>query len=109
MKDFNLAKWLMNNNVFFLDMEFGAIYGSYRRDFIPLEIGGIISNFKTDSLSIVRFVHHEFPFDGDVVLRKNLIDDLGHTIGLSETVANTKRVVEMFTTVIYCQNLARSY
>jgi hypothetical protein len=81
----------MNNNVFFLDMEFGAIYGSCYKDYIPLEIGGIISNPKTDSLSSVNFVHHEFPYDGDVILRKSLTDDLGHTIGFSETVANTKR------------------
>jgi hypothetical protein len=79
---------LMNNNVLFLDMEFGAIYGSYYRDFIPIEIGGIIYNLKTDSLS---FVNHKFLYDGDVVLRKNLTDDLGHTIGSSETVANIKR------------------
>jgi hypothetical protein len=34
---------------------------------------------------------HQFLYDGDVVLRKNLTDELGRTIGLSETVANTKR------------------
>jgi hypothetical protein len=78
----------MNNNVLFLDMEFGEIYGSCYRDHIPIEIGGIIYHLKTDSLS---FVNHEFLYDGNVVLRQNLTDDLGHTIGLSETVANTKR------------------
>jgi hypothetical protein len=36
-------------------------------------------------------VNHEFLYDGDVVLRQNLTNDLGHTIGLSETVENTKR------------------
>jgi hypothetical protein len=80
----------MNNNIFFLDIEFGQIYGFCSRGMIPVEIGGIISTIKTDSLSIVRFVHHEFPYNGEVVLRKNLIDDLGNTIGLHETVVNTK-------------------
>ncbi len=78
----------MNNNVLFLDMEFGEIYGSDYRDHIPTEIGGIIYNLKTDSLS---FVNHEFLYDGDVVLRQNLTNNLGHTIGLSEWVENTKR------------------
>lgn len=75
----------MKNNVLFLDMEFGAIYGSYYRDFIPIEIGGIIYHLNSSSLS---FVNHKFLYDGDVVLRKNLINDLGHTIGQSESVAN---------------------
>lgn len=70
----------MNNNIFFLDLEFEQIYGFCRRDMIPIEIGGIISTIKTDSLSIVRFVHHEFSYNGEVVVRKNLIDDLEYTI-----------------------------
>jgi len=75
-------------SILFVDMEFGEIYGSFYRDFVPVEVGGVVHSPKNNSL---KFVNQKFLYDGDVVLRKNLTDEFGRTIGLSETVANTKR------------------
>ncbi|MBD1925415.1 hypothetical protein H6F74_03810 [Trichocoleus sp. FACHB-90] len=72
----------------FLDMEWGQIYGSYRRDFIPIEIGVVIYDPEHDE---PLFEGKKFRHDVDIVIRKNIIDNVGKTIGLSEKVANIER------------------
>ncbi|WGV25504.1 hypothetical protein [Halotia branconii] len=69
----------------FLDMEWGQIYGSYRRDFIPIEIGAVISSLEDD---VPVLESKKFCNDIDIVIRKNIINDIGKTVGFSETVAN---------------------
>jgi hypothetical protein len=71
-----------------MDLEFGQIFGSFRRDFVPIEAGMLISNYDGDVLDIRD---SEFDFDGDLVLRKNSIDSLGNPIGIEEMVMNPSR------------------
>lgn len=55
-------------------MEFGQIYGSYRRDFVPTEIGMVIYDVRTD---VVTFRGKRFEYPGALVMRKNTVDELG--------------------------------
>lgn len=75
-------------NTLFLDMEWGQIYGSYRGDFILIEVGAVISNSRERSpiLESRRFRH-----DINLVIRRNTIDQAGKTTGFSEWVANIGR------------------
>jgi len=75
-------------NIAFLDLEFGQVYGSYRRDFIPIEIGAVISGSEDDAPVLLS---KEFHCDIDLVLRKNITDPVGKTVGLEERVVNTGR------------------
>lgn len=72
----------------FLDMEWGQVYGSYRRDFIPIEVGAVISGSE-DGLPVLE--SKKFRHDIDIVMRKNTINQVGKTIGFSEWVANIER------------------
>ncbi|MBO1352183.1 MAG: hypothetical protein EBE86_034675 [Hormoscilla sp. GUM202] len=72
----------------FLDMEWGQIYGSYKRDFIPTEIGAIVYNSEND---VPILESKKLSYDIDIVIRKNIINQVGKTVGVSETVANTGR------------------
>jgi hypothetical protein len=69
----------------FLDMEWGQVYGSYRRDFIPIEVGAVISSLQEDHpvLESKKFYHNV-----ELVIRRNKVNDIGKTVGFSETVAN---------------------
>ncbi len=67
----------------YIDLEFGQIYGSYRRDFVPVEVGVLLHDRSNDNI-IVR--GEKFDFDGDLVMRKNSIDSLGNPVGLEERV-----------------------
>jgi hypothetical protein len=69
----------------YIDLEFGQIYGSYRRDFVPTEVGLLINRSDDDNV-IVR--GKKFEFDQTVVMRKNSIDSLGNPIGLEEYLYN---------------------
>lgn len=72
----------------FLDMDWGQVYGSYRRDFIPIEVGAVIS-CSEDGVPVLK--SKKFRYDIDLVVRKNIIDQIGKTIGFSEWVANVGR------------------
>ena len=69
----------------FFDMEWVQIYGFNRKDFIPTEIGAVISDSEKD---IPILESKKLCYDIDIVIRKNIINQVGKTIGLSETVAN---------------------
>jgi hypothetical protein len=71
----------------FLDLEYGQIYGSYRRDLVPVEIGAVL----WDGVGAPLFESKKIYLDCDLVMRKNIIDRLGNTIGVSERVANNAR------------------
>ncbi|MBD2257670.1 hypothetical protein [Pseudanabaena sp. FACHB-2040] len=72
----------------FLDMEWGQVYGSYRRHFIPIEVGVVISGSE-DGVPVLE--GRKFRHDIDLVIRKNTINQIGKTIGFSEWVANVGR------------------
>ncbi len=72
----------------FLDMEWGQVYGSYRRDFIPIEVGAVISGSE-DGVPVLE--SKKFRHDIDLVIRRNTINQVGKTIGFSEWVANIGR------------------
>ena len=72
----------------FLVMEWGQVYGSYRRNFIPIEIGAVISNSEA-GLPVLE--GKKFHHDIDLVIRRNIINQIGKTVGFSETVANIGR------------------
>lgn len=72
----------------FLDMEWGQIYGSYRRDFIPIEVGAVISGSE-DGMPVLE--SKKFCHDIDLVIRRNTINQIGKTIGFLEWVANIGR------------------
>jgi hypothetical protein len=69
----------------FLDMEWGQVYGSYRRDYIPIEVGAVIYSLQEGNpvLEGKKFYH-----DIDLVIRRNKVNGIGKTVGFSETVAN---------------------
>ncbi|HTY92225.1 MAG TPA: hypothetical protein VMC84_13700 [Methanocella sp.] len=71
----------------FVDLEYGQIYGSTRRDMIPVEIGMVLS----EDGSGPAFESRKFCMDCDLVMRKNIVDSLGNTVGLAERVANSAR------------------
>lgn len=72
----------------FLDMEWGQVYGSYRRDFIPIEVGAVISTSEDD---VPVLESKKFRHDIDLVIRRNIINQVGKTIGFSEWVSNIGR------------------
>ena len=72
----------------FIDMEWGQIYGSYRRHFILTEIGTVIYDPEQEE---PLFEAKKFRHDVDIVIRKNIVDNVGKTIGFSEKVANIER------------------
>lgn len=72
----------------FLDMEWGQVYGSYRGDFIPIEVGAVISSSE-DNVPILE--SKKFRHDINLVIRRNTINQVGKTIGFSEWVANIGR------------------
>ena len=75
-------------NILFLDMEFGPIYGSHRTDYFPTEIGALVYDLESHK---VLFESKKFYYDVNLVIRKNILDDIGKTVGFSEKVANSQR------------------
>jgi hypothetical protein len=75
-------------NIAFVDLEFWTLYGSYRRDFIPIELGILIYNPVKDEIVIKGA---KFRCDVELVLRKNLINEYGKIIGVNEKVANLEK------------------
>lgn len=63
-------------NTLFLDIEFGQIYGSHRRDYFPTEIGAVIYDVKNHKF---LFERKKFSYDIDLVIRKNRINEIGAT------------------------------
>jgi len=72
----------------FLDMEWGQVYGSYRRNLIPIEVGAVISGLE-DGFPVLE--SKKFCHDIDLVIRKSIINQVGKKIGVSEWVANIGR------------------
>ena len=68
-----------------MDLEFGQVYGSYRRDFVPTEIGLLIHRSIDDNIAIRG---KRFDFEGYLVMRSNSLDSLGNSIGLEEKIIN---------------------
>jgi len=87
VKPFHRGAIIPAVNTGYIDLEFGQIYGSYRRDFVPVEVGMLIHRSDDDNI-IMR--GSRFEFNGEVVLRKNSLDSLGNSIGLEERVYNPK-------------------
>lgn len=75
-------------NIAFVDLEFGSLYGSYKRDFIPIESGILIYNPVKDEIFIRGA---KFRCDAELVLRKSLINEHGKVIGVNERVANLEK------------------
>jgi len=71
--------------ILFLDMEWGQVYGSYRRHFIPIEVGVVIFSSEDD---VPILEGKKFYYDIDLVVRRNIVNHVGKTVGFSETVAN---------------------
>lgn len=72
----------------YMDLEFGQIFGSYRRDFVPIEAGILVGDADG---SILDIECSQFDFDGNLVMRKNSVDSLGNPIGIEEKVINPSR------------------
>lgn len=64
-----------------LDLEWGQIYGAYRGDVLPAELGIAILNEKYE---LVDFISRVFAFDIAIIMRRNLTDGMGQKIGLHE-------------------------
>jgi hypothetical protein len=71
-----------------MDLEFGQIFGSYRRDFVPLEAGILVGDADGNLMDIEC---SQFDFDGNLVMRKNSVDSLGNPIGIEEKVINPSK------------------
>jgi len=71
----------------YIDMEFGAVYGTHQRLNIPIEIGAVIYNPRSDELEISG---KKFYFDIDVEKWGNVVDKLGRTINVKARVINLK-------------------
>jgi hypothetical protein len=67
-------------NTLFLDMEWGAIYGFKRGNLFPTEIGAVIYDLDRKE---VLLESKKFSYDVDIVVRKNIINDIGKTVGFS--------------------------
>lgn len=74
----------------FIDLEFGSIYGSWQRDYVPSELGVVMLDPRTGRID---FASERFYSDIDLVLRKNITDAQGNVVGVSERVANIKQGV----------------
>jgi hypothetical protein len=61
----------------FIDMEFAGIYGTHQRMQIPIEIGVVMHEPETDTLS---FAGRPFSYDIDVELWKNVTDEVGKRV-----------------------------
>jgi hypothetical protein len=72
----------------FIDMEFAGIYGTHQRMQIPIEIGVVLHNPATDSVS---FAGKAFVQDIEVELWKNVTDDIGKRIDGNRRVFNPTR------------------
>ena len=70
----------------FIDLEYGQIYGAGRRDMVPVEAGLVLYDGGEPA-----FESKKFCFDCDLVMRKNIVDRDGNTVGLAERVANSVR------------------
>ncbi len=76
-----------------IDMEFGQIYGSYRRDFVPTEIGIVIYDAAKDAAT---FRGRRFDYAGELVMRKNNVDEFGSRVETLKRVIvpSTGKVIE---------------
>lgn len=72
-------------NTLVLDLEWGYVYGSYKRHAIPYEAGSII--FSSDQEQVI-LQGRQFPHDIDMVVRRNTTDERGKTTGSTERVVN---------------------
>jgi len=69
----------------YIDMEFAGIYGTRQLMQIPIEIGVVLYDPGTDSLS---FAGKPFSYDIDVELWKNITDDVGKRVDGKRRVFN---------------------
>lgn len=69
----------------YIDMEFAGIYGTRQLMQIPIEIGVVLHDPGTDSLS---FAGKPFSYDIDVELWKNITDDVGKRVDGKRRVFN---------------------
>ena len=69
----------------YIDMEFAGIYGTRQTMQIPIEIGVVLHDPKTDALS---FAGKPFSYDIDVELWKNVTDDVGKRVDGNRRVFN---------------------
>lgn len=71
----------------FIDLEFGALYGSPQyRELYPFEIGILLYNPFEDVLVLKGT---EFRCNVDLILRKNKVDLLGKVVGVDERIVNS--------------------
>ena len=69
----------------YIDMEFAGIYGTHQRMQIPIEIGVVLHDPKTDALS---FAGKPFQADIEVELWKNILNDVGKRVDSRRRVFN---------------------
>ena len=70
----------------FLDFEFGQIYGSWRRDFLPTEIGILIYDTLTCTIKMIEKIYAPNAY---LVLRKS--------VGLGKKRKTKTKVINPFT------------
>ena len=86
----------MTPNTAYIDMEFAGIYGTHQGMQIPIEIGVVIHQPDTDTLS---FAGKAFNRTIDVELWKNITDDVGKRIEGQRRVFNlASRGIQKFLT-----------
>ncbi|MDP3395800.1 MAG: hypothetical protein Q8S57_03930 [Methanoregula sp.] len=69
----------------YIDMEFAGIYGTHQRMQIPIEIGVVLHDPKTDALS---FAGKPFQADVEVELWKNILNNVGKRVDSRRRVFN---------------------
>jgi hypothetical protein len=72
----------------FIDMEFAGIYGTHQRMQIPIEIGVVLHNPSSDTIS---FAGKPFARDIEVELWKNVTNDIGKRVDGNRRVFNLIR------------------
>lgn len=75
-------------SIAFIDLELGTLYGSFYRDSYPTEVGVLLYNQKKD---IAVFRGDVFRCDAELVLRKNIVNDVGIVTGVKEQVVNLQK------------------
>lgn len=72
----------------YIDMEFGAVHGTHQRINIPIEIGTLIYNPKSDEIDLSG---KKFSYDLDVEQWGNVTDAKGRTKGVKTRVINLEK------------------
>ena len=78
----------VSENVAFIDLEYGHVYGTNKKIAMPIEVGITLYNEKKN---VLNYIGRKFIHDIDLELWKNITDEYGNKIGVTTSVANLKK------------------